>query len=557
MASDPDKRPVSPASNRFKGKVNQMMIAKVATMGATKVTAEEKLKRDSEENKAQTEAQKHIKDRFKSLKGVWSLAAKRKTAGPGVEVEPDVRRRFLFDDAALKQGASLNDLFVSEEPPEIDFKDIVDQDDTFVEVFVSQELVGNMVDSIYFRSVITGLIVINSILIGLQTDEQMSVDYAYVFSIFDNFVLTIFVCELIIKWFHGFWIFWKTGWNILDFVIILALFLGPTLTFLGSSRILRILRVLRAFKSLRSVSALAGLSLVVQTILQSIPDMVNIILLLTIILLVFAVAGVTLFNKEVPDRFGDLESAMFSLFICVTQDGWVGIFDRFKGKSEGLHIGGAIYFFCAIMVGAFVFANLVVAVVVTNLELAMKELKQENKALEDNLAPAGVSTGDSSHTDADAVNIVKLKDTQVKVDLTAQTPIQLSELKYASTEKLENFYLILTALEENLAEYHQIRQDLEKVFDVVCSMNTPDSDDEDEIDTFDTTNIDIEKIKTKGDIISNLIALEKQQQLTSDNAGTMSDVIKSAVRDERKQLERQFKKKRGSTVSLTKHDDKS
>lgn len=32
-----------------------------------------------------------------------------------------------------------------------------------------------------------------------------------------------------------------------------------------------------------------------------------------------------------------------------------------------MHVGGALYFFASIMVAAFVFANLVVAVVVTNL----------------------------------------------------------------------------------------------------------------------------------------------------------------------------------------------
>ena len=79
---------------------------------------------------------------------------------------------------------------------------------------------------------------------------------------------------------------------------------------------------------------------------------------------------------------------MFSLFVCVTQDGWVEIFNEFSEEdNDALYYGGAIYFFCAIMVGAFIFANLVVAVVVTNLEIAMKELKAEKEAEVDTLAP--------------------------------------------------------------------------------------------------------------------------------------------------------------------------
>ena len=56
---------------------------------------------------------------------------------------------------------------------------------------------------------------------------------------------------------------------------------------------------------------------------------------------------------------------MFSLFICVTQDGWMSITNELN--SCGNSILGAIYLVIFITIGAFVFANLVVAVVVTNL----------------------------------------------------------------------------------------------------------------------------------------------------------------------------------------------
>ena len=208
-------------------------------------------------------------------------------------------------------------------------------------------------------------------------------DYAYIFSILDQFVLTVFVAEIIFKWYYGFFIFWKVGWNVIDFIIVAALLLGPAFQYLGTSRILRILRVLRAARSLRSISGLQGLSLVVQTVLQSLPDMFNIALVMCIILIVFAVAGITLFGKDIPEYFGDLNLAMFSLFICVTQDGWLDIFDAFKeaGKTQPwIGIVGMLYLILAITVGAFVFANLAVAAVVTNLEIAMKDIKAENKA---------------------------------------------------------------------------------------------------------------------------------------------------------------------------------
>ena len=91
---------------------------------------------------------------------------------------------------------------------------------------------------------------------------------------------------------------------------------------------------------------------------------------------------------------------MFSLFICVTQDGWMGITEELQVghmrchsilsyflphpflqermivfqhllllslQQCGNYVLGAIYLLVFITIGAFIFANLVVAVVVTNL----------------------------------------------------------------------------------------------------------------------------------------------------------------------------------------------
>ena len=57
--------------------------------------------------------------------------------------------------------------------------------------------------------------------------------------------------------------------------------------------------------------------------------------------------------------------AMFALFICITQDGWLKIVEELNNCGQS--ILGPIYLVVFITIGTFVFANLVVAVVVTNL----------------------------------------------------------------------------------------------------------------------------------------------------------------------------------------------
>ena len=49
----------------------------------------------------------------------------------------------------------------------------MDMDDERMEAYVSMVLVGNLLESIYFRVFIMVLIILNSLLIGIQTDEKL------------------------------------------------------------------------------------------------------------------------------------------------------------------------------------------------------------------------------------------------------------------------------------------------------------------------------------------------------------------------------------------------
>ncbi|XP_038058969.1 cation channel sperm-associated protein 4-like [Patiria miniata] len=451
---------------------------------------------------------------------------------------PDIRRVFTFDPSALNRGASVSDLFEKEEKEE-DFNEIVDQDDQRVEEVVSQGLVGYMVESVAFRFFILAVIIVNAILIVLQTNEDLSLDYAWLFSIFDYIVLTIFVWELLLKWYNGFFIYWRVGWNILDFFIILTLFLGPTLSFLGSSRILRILRVIRAFRSLKSISALSGLTVVVQTILQSIPDMTNIALLLVIIMVVLSVAGVALFSRDFPAYFGNLGEAMFTMFVCVTQDGWMGMFNQFQ-ESPNHYLAGACYFIVCIIVGAFVFANLVVAVVVTNLDKAIREIQAENKKREDTLSTKPVVEDDEHphHLEHD-VPIVSMDGVCKHGNLTQQKPLFFGDFSHITPEKFENYIVVLTALEENLVEYRRIRDDLDKIFELVYSINEDTKEDAMPTDgsritpPFDPS-FKVEDIGRKGDILSNLMELDRHKGVSS---GKPADSYRQYIKETAKILD--------------------
>ena len=56
-------------------------------------------------------------------------------------------------------------------------------------------------------------------------------------------------------------------------------------------------------------------------------------------------------------------------------------------------------------------------------------------------------------------------------DSSEQTPVHVPNLKNLTVTKFENYCLILTALEENLAEYKMIREDLNITFEEICQVN--------------------------------------------------------------------------------------
>lgn len=419
---------------------------------------------------------------------------------------------------------------MSKEDEEENMWDIVDLDDEAIEEYASNELLGQFLSNTVFRTGILCVILFNSLLIVVETDQEFEEKYSHLFSVLDQCLMTIFVCEILVKWYHGFFMFWKMGWNVLDFCIVVALLLGPLLsTGSGSRGVLRILRVLRAFRSLRSISSLPGLQIVVQTILQSVPDMANIVLLLVIIMLVFSVIGVTLFRDIVPMYFGNLSSSMFYLFVCLTQDGWMEIFKAFQDVGETYYIGGGLFLLVFIAIGAFVFANLVVAVVVTNLEFAMVDVKTEGKDRGTDDLKAKLDEDDTT------LKTVGVEEVPSFVYL-KQMPFQLPDLTQISAEKLENYLLILSAIEENLGESKRIKAEINEILCEVSELqekakkegilkndNEPDVTKNRSDDNFVPPQI------TGGDLMSNLMEME-QGKLFDSRKDTLGSILREGAK---------------------------
>lgn len=231
-----------------------------------------------------------------------------------------------------------------------------------------------LVNHPYFTGTVMGFILINAVIVGLETYPGLYNPYTQWFHLADRFLLWLFTVEIILRLISTkpTLDYFKDAWNVFDFVIVVGghIFVGAH--FITVLRILRVLRVLRA------ISVLPSLRKIVNALLITIPALGNIMLLMGLLFYIFAVIGTMLFAKHEPEFFGSLHLTLLTLFQVVTLESWA------SGVMRPLLLSvpwAWTYFIAFILVGTFVIFNLFVGVIVSNVEKVELIEQQENKAL--------------------------------------------------------------------------------------------------------------------------------------------------------------------------------
>ncbi|XP_067867061.1 cation channel sperm-associated protein 4-like [Heterodontus francisci] len=422
----------------------------------------------------------------------------------------------------------------------VDFSDIIEgKDEWSVEDKISQHVLRTLLDHIFLRSLIIALLIGSCVAISCQTDPTILERYSLFFAIFEQILVTIFLWEMLLKWYYGFWIFWKDGWNIADFFVTSALFIGSTLSFTRNHEIFYVLRVLRALRMVRSLAAIQGLAIMVQVIVQSVSDMANIIFLLIMITLVFAVFGVIIFSTNVPESFGSLEKAMYSLFICITQDGWVKIYEEFVKKNGAIMYWGALYLFIYIIGASFIFANIMVAAVTSNLEQAITEQEEKRHTLS---GGSGLLTElkDESISGPE-LGLIHVHDCIKQLTMAhKQQPMKYSALENLNLTTYEEFCLVLQAIQSNIQYYKQIRFELNSIVkelrDILFNREQQKQIMQHEKRILDMTEAlltnDMPTFKKK-EMLSNMLTMEKVRRINNSTGSStfsrLSDVPLSST----------------------------
>ncbi|MEM7293071.1 MAG: ion transporter [Pseudomonadota bacterium] len=218
----------------------------------------------------------------------------------------------------------------------------------------------------FFERFIIALILINAVVLGLETVGSVRTQYADLLETCNQLILGVFIIEAGIKLTAvapRFGRYFGDTWNLFDFSIIIFSLIPATGQFAMIARLARLLRVLRL------ISTVPKLRLIVSTLIRSLPSMGHVVLLMSVIFYIYAVSGYHLFHQHDPVHWGNLGLALLTLFRIVTLEDWTDV----MYTAMELHPMAWIYFVSFVVVGTFVIVNLFIAVVLNNLDEAKHE----------------------------------------------------------------------------------------------------------------------------------------------------------------------------------------
>ncbi|MFN2333751.1 MAG: ion transporter [Wenzhouxiangellaceae bacterium] len=218
-----------------------------------------------------------------------------------------------------------------------------------------RDCLGAWIESRGPRNFIIGLIVINAVLLGLETSTEVMARIGGFLLAANLFILGVFVVEILIKLVAFGPRFFRSGWNVFDFLIV-------GISLVPSSGPLEILRTLRILRVLRLLSQVERLRNIIESLLRALPGMGWTAALLMLVFYIFAVMGTMMFGEAFPAYWGDLGRSFFSLFQIMTLESWSSGIARPMLEEIPL---AWMYFVPFILVSSFMVLNLFIAIIVS------------------------------------------------------------------------------------------------------------------------------------------------------------------------------------------------
>ncbi|XP_053250829.1 cation channel sperm-associated protein 2-like [Podarcis raffonei] len=207
-------------------------------------------------------------------------------------------------------------------------------------------------------------------------------------------IVLIFLVEIGLNWAVSFQDYFKNSWNVFDCTVTIISFI-PELILLvekkHSKAVTYFLQVCRVLRCLKLFPRLRQIRILIMALFKAMKAMSFILVLLVFFFYIFAVSGIFFFDGYTRSNLDDLEynkyfqdmpNSLVTIFILFTMDHWYALLqDTWKVPEINKAISGL--FICLwLLIGAFIFRNLMVATMVTNFQTIRNELSEEMKQIE-------------------------------------------------------------------------------------------------------------------------------------------------------------------------------
>lgn len=226
-------------------------------------------------------------------------------------------------------------------------------------------------DAKWFSNLTTFIILAYASVLGFKTIDTVETNYSIFLQFADYFVTIYFIFEIAIKMVaeKKFVNFFKSGWNVFDFVIVVI-----TLLPLEQSGFAAIARMLRVFRVLRLFTARPELKKIIDMLIKAIPSIIDIVILMFIIFYIYAIIGNFYFHDLPSGLWNDFLVSMLTLFRVLTFEDWTDV----MYEAMEVYPMAWIYFVSFVIIAAFVFFNLFVAVIIGEMQkLQEADMKEE------------------------------------------------------------------------------------------------------------------------------------------------------------------------------------
>jgi voltage-gated sodium channel len=243
---------------------------------------------------------------------------------------------------------------------------------------------ARLVDSDRFAYLISAVIVANAIVLGLETYPSIMDTQGELLITLNTVFYVIFFVELILRmvsYGRRPQDFFRSGWNIFDFVIIVGALI-PGIR--SQAQLLRLLRLLRVVRLLRY---LPDARMLLASVGKALPSMFSVFVLTILLLFVYGMVGWTLFGESLPESWGTIGQAMLTLFILLTLEN----FPVYLQEAQAVSPYATVFFISYVLVAAFIVFNLLIGIVIGSMEKA-REAEADALARENQQDPRADAT---------------------------------------------------------------------------------------------------------------------------------------------------------------------